>query len=114
MTRKSLLVAFAMCATAASLMADVRVGAAEALKAATNKVQPQYPPIARQMKIAGHVEVEAVVDTDGSVVTAKSVSGNPLLTQTAVSAVEKWKFTPFTSNGAPTKAIITLGFDFRP
>ena len=84
------------------------------MKAATSKVQPQYPPIARQMKIAGHVEIEAIISTDGSVVTAKALSGNPMLTQPAISAVEKWKFTPFTSNGEPTKAVVTLGFDFRP
>jgi hypothetical protein len=37
-----------------------------------------------------------------------------MLTQPAISAVEKWKFTPFTANGEPTKAVVTLGFDFRP
>ena len=37
-----------------------------------------------------------------------------MLTQPAISAVEKWRFTPFTSNGEATKAVVTLGFDFRP
>lgn len=114
MTKRPLLVACALCASATGLMADLRVGTADALKAATSRVQPQYPPVARQMKIAGHVEIEAVVGADGSVASAKAISGNPMLTQPAVSAVEKWKFTPFTSNGEPTKAIVTLGFDFRP
>jgi protein TonB len=104
----------ALCAAAATLMADVRIGTADAIKAATNKVQPMYPAVARQMKIAGHVEIEAVVGPDGAVASAKAVSGNPMLTQPAISAVEKWKFTPFTANGEPTKAIVTLGFDFRP
>ncbi|HYI92738.1 MAG TPA: energy transducer TonB [Bryobacteraceae bacterium] len=114
MTRLPLFATLAVCATALSLMADVRVGATDAIKAATSKVQPQYPAVARQMKIAGHVEIEAVVGTDGSVASAKALSGNPMLTQPAISAVEKWKFTPFTANGEPTKAIVTLGFDFRP
>ena len=114
MTKLPFFATFAICATALSLMADVRVGTTDAIKAATSKVQPQYPAVARQMKIAGHVEIEAVVETDGSVASAKAVSGNPMLTQPAISAVEKWKFTPFTSNGEPTKAIVTLGFDFRP
>jgi protein TonB len=114
MTKLPFITTFAVCATALSLMADVRIGTADAIKAATSKVQPLYPPVARQMKIAGHVEIEAIVETDGSVASAKAVSGNPMLTQPAISAVEKWKFTPFTSNGEPTKAVVTLGFDFRP
>lgn len=114
MTKYSLVAAFTFFAMAASLPAEIRIGMADAVKAATSKVQPQYPAVARQMKIAGHVEIEAVIGTDGSVASAKAVSGNPMLTQPAVSAVEKWKFTPFTSNGEPTKAVVTLGFDFRP
>jgi protein TonB len=112
--KKSIFTAFALFATAVCMNAEVRVSTADAFKAATSKVQPQYPAVARQMKIAGHVEIEAVIDTNGAVTSAKAVSGNPMLTQPALAAVEKWKFTPFTSNGENTKAIVTLGFDFRP
>jgi TonB family protein len=84
------------------------------MKAALTKPHPAYSPVARQMKIAGRVEVEALVNEDGAVESAKAVTGNPLLTQSALSAVEKWKFTPFTSDGKPVKAICTLVFDFRP
>jgi protein TonB len=94
--------------------ADIRVTATDALKAAVNKPQPAYNPVAKQMKVAGKVEVEAVIDTSGSVESVKALNGNPLLTQSAVSAVQKWKFTPFTAEGQPTKAVVTLSFDFRP
>lgn len=114
MTKQSLIAAFTLFTAATSLPAEMRIGPAEAMKSATSKVQPQYPSVARQMKIAGHVEVEAVIGPDGSVASAKALSGNPMLTQPAISAVEKWKFNPFTSNGEPTKAVVTLGFDFRP
>ena len=97
-----------------NLIADIRVTAADAIKAATSKPAPAYSPVARQMKVAGHVEVEAVIGVDGSVETAKAVTGNPLLTQSAVQAVQKWKFTPFTANGEATKAVVTLSFDFKP
>jgi protein TonB len=114
MTKNSLVAAFAFFTLAATLPAEIRVGTADAMKAATSKVQPQYPAVARQMKIAGHVEIEAVIGPDGSVASAKAISGNPMLTQPAIAAVEKWRFTPFTSNGEATKAVVTLGFDFRP
>jgi periplasmic protein TonB len=114
MMKRFALAAFALFVTAGCLTAELRIGTADAMKAATSKVQPQYPAIARQMKIAGHVEIEALVDSNGSVASAKAVSGNPMLTQPAIAAVEKWKFTPFTSNGENTKAVVTLAFDFRP
>jgi periplasmic protein TonB len=94
--------------------AEVRVAGAEAMKAVVSRVQPEYSPIARQMKVAGSVEVEAVVDPSGKVESVKAVSGNPMLTQSAIAAVQKWKFTPFTENGQPAKAVATLKFDFRP
>jgi TonB family protein len=94
--------------------ADVRVPMSDAIKAATVKPQPDYSPIARQMKVSGKVEVELTVGTDGEVESARAISGNPLLTSSALAAVRKWKFTPFTENGAPAKAIITLSFDFKP
>jgi TonB family protein len=95
-------------------LADMRVGTAEAMKAAVSKPAPAYSPIARQMKVSGHVEVEAVIDTEGKVESVKAVSGNPLLTQAAIQAVQKWKFTPFTANGAATRAVTMLSFDFKP
>jgi protein TonB len=94
--------------------AEVRVTTTEAMKAAVSKPQPEYSAVARQMKISGKVAVEAVVNTAGAVESVKAVTGNPLLTQSAISAVQKWKFTPFAENGAPAKAIVTLTFDFRP
>jgi protein TonB len=104
----------ALALLAGGALAEVRVGTGEALKAAINKPQPEYSTVARQMKVAGNVEVEATVDTAGNVQSVKSLTGNPLLTQSAISAVQKWKFSPFAENGAPAKAVVTLTFDFRP
>lgn len=94
--------------------ADLRVPSSDALKAAVAKPQPEYSSIARQMKVAGRVEVEAVVDAEGKVESVKALTGNPLLTQSAITAVQKWKFTPFTADGSPTKAVVSLSFDFHP
>jgi periplasmic protein TonB len=115
MKMKTLILAMAVSLAAGVVAnADVRVSSADGMKAATNKPSPAYSPIARQMKIAGHVEVEAVVGTDGNVEAVKAVTGNPILTQSAIQAVQKWKFTPFTANGEATKAVVTLAFDFKP
>ncbi len=112
--KKTMILGTFVVLSAGALLAEMRVSTSDALKAAVSRPAPQYSPIARQMKVAGHVEIEAVVNPDGNVDTAKAVSGNPLLTQSAIQAVQKWKFTPFTANGEATKAVVTLGFDFKP
>lgn len=93
--------------------AEIRVATDDAMKAATKKSPPDYPPMAKQLKIAGKVEVDVTIDTDGNVENVKIISGNAMLTGSVVSAVKKWKFTPFTAEGAPTKAVAALQFDFK-
>jgi TonB family protein len=93
--------------------AELRVGSSDGIKAAVVKPQPEYPAMAKQMKIGGHVEVEATVSADGSVEDVKAVTGNALLTGAVVGVVKKWKFTPFTQNGEATKAVVSLDFDFK-
>ncbi|HKV33625.1 MAG TPA: energy transducer TonB, partial [Pyrinomonadaceae bacterium] len=48
--------------------------------------KPQYPPIARAAHAAGTVVVQVLIDENGSVVSAKAVSGHPLLQAVAVAA----------------------------
>lgn len=104
----------ALLLTAAGTMnAEVRVTTEEALKAATEKTAPQYPPMARQMRVTGKVEVEIVIDEAGNVENVKILSGNALLTTAVVSAVKHWKFEPFKQSGTATKAVAALDFDFK-
>jgi len=90
-----------------------KVSTNEALKAVQNKVQPDYPPTARQLKIEGTVEVEAVITESGAVEKVNIVSGNPVLTKPAAEAVKHWKFTPFTDGGKAVRAIAPLTFTFK-
>jgi TonB family protein len=90
----------------------IRITEADARKAAISKANPEYPPMARQMRVAGPVVIEAEVGTDGGVEKVQPVSGNALLSAAAVGAVKKWKFTPFTAEGKPAKALIRMGFNF--
>ena len=85
----------------------------DALEAVAHRVAPEYPPIARQLKIQGVVEVEAEIGEDGSVERVKAVSGSPVLTKAAGDALMKWKFKPFTEAGKPIKVVSTLSFNFN-
>ena len=55
----------------------------EGQNAVTAKVSPGYPPIARQLKIVGDVELEVLVTESGTVEKVNIVSGNPVLTRPA-------------------------------
>jgi TonB family protein len=93
--------------------AEVRIQPAEAMKFATAKIQPEYSPIAKQMKVYGRADVEIVINSDGTIESVKAISGNPLLTASAVAAVKKWKFNPIMFDGTAVKAVTTLSFDFK-
>lgn len=92
---------------------DLHISASVAMKAATSKVQPVYPPIAKQLKLEGDVEVEAHISTDGSVDSVKALTGNAVLMNAAVFAMRKWKFAPFTEGGKPVKAVVPVQFSFK-
>ena len=86
----------------------------EAMSAVIGKVAPDYPPIARQLKIAGVVEVEVVLTEAGQVEEVTIVSGNPVLTKPVAEAVKKWKFTPQMQDGKPVRAILPISISFKP
>ncbi len=90
-----------------------KVTKADGLNAVTAKVAPEYPAIARQLKIEGAVELEAVVTETGAVEKVNIVSGNPVLTRPAVDAIKKWKFAPFTADGKAVKALVPLSLSFK-
>jgi TonB family protein len=93
--------------------APKKVTKAEGLNAVTSKVAPEYPPIARQLKIEGAVELEAVVTEGGIVEKVNILSGNPVLTRPATDAIKKWKFAPFTSDGKAVKALVPVSLSFK-
>ena len=93
--------------------AVLKVAESDAKGAAISKAVPEYPQMAKQMRLSGRVEVEAVIDPEGNVEKTQVVSGNALLSGAAVNALKRWKFTPFTSGGKPCRAVTTIAFDFK-
>jgi protein TonB len=93
--------------------APKKITKSEALAAIASRVQPEYPTMARQLKIQGSVELEAQVAENGTVTKVDIVSGNPVLTLTAVDAVKRWKFKPFTEDGKPIKVLAPISMEFK-
>ena len=81
--------------------------------AVTQKVEPEYPAVARQIRLTGSVELEILVDLAGGVERANAVKGNTLLTGPSLQAIRKWKFRPFRTESEPAKAAGTITFTFQ-
>jgi len=74
--------------------------------------QPAYPPIAAAARASGAVEVRVILDTEGAVIAAASISGHPLLQAAAVSAARMARFTPAKLNGSPVKVTGVIVYNF--
>ena len=57
--------------------------------------------------------VEVTVDEQGNVISARALSGHPLLKDAATNAAKGWKFSPTMLTGVPVKVIGTITFNFN-
>jgi protein TonB len=64
-----------------------------------HRVEPVYPPLARQIGRAGRVELRAIIATDGTIQSLQAISGDPLFYQSALDAVRQWRYRPTVLNG---------------
>ena len=78
----------------------------------TRKVQPNYPMLAKQMKIQGAVVLEALIGRDGDIQHLRVVTGPTILAAAAREAVKQWHFKPYLAAGkaVETEARITVNF----
>src|SRR5213082_1494162 len=67
------------------------------------KVQPNYPPLARQARIQGQVVLQAEISKDGSIENLRLISGHPMLAPSAIEAVKQWRYKPYYLNGEPVE-----------
>jgi protein TonB len=80
---------------------------------AVKRVDPVYPPAAREARLTGVVAVEVTVSEQGNVTSARALSGPTLLQNAAVSAARGWKFKPSTLGGVPVITTTTIIFNFK-
>jgi protein TonB len=75
-------------------------------------VSPDYPLLARQMKVQGAVRLQALISREGTIQELQILSGPSILATAAREAVKQWHFKPYMQNGQPveTQANITVNF----
>lgn len=91
----------------------IKVGGAVQLARLIKQVQPVYPPIARQTRVSGTVELTGTIGTDGHIRELKPLSGNPLLIRAAMEAVSQWIYEPTLLNGEPVEVIAPITVTFH-
>jgi len=79
---------------------------------ATKKVEPVFPPIAKAARASGEVKVEVTINKAGKVISARVLSGHPLLRDAALTAARQWEFMPTMVSGKPDKVSGILTFNF--
>jgi len=77
-----------------------------------HRVQPSYPPLARQARIQGTVVLQAVISKDGSIQGLRLVSGHPMLAPAAIDAVKQWRYKPYILNGEPVEVETQITVNF--
>ena len=76
------------------------------------RVQPQYPPLARQARVQGIVVLRAVISREGKIENVKVISGHPLLVKSAMDAVQQWWYRPYYLNNEPVEVETQVTVNF--
>jgi protein TonB len=74
--------------------------------------KPNYPPMAKQIRLQGQVSVQVLVDEYGKVVSAKALNGHPLLLVEAQRAALQARFAPTRLSDQPVKVSGVITYNF--
>jgi periplasmic protein TonB len=77
-----------------------------------HRVEPQYPPIAKQLHIEGRVIVKAIISREGVITHAEAETGQTLLVQAALAAVRQWRYRPYYLNHEPIEVETEITVNF--
>ena len=77
-----------------------------------HRVQPDYPSLARQVRVQGQVVLRAMISREGAIENLQVLSGHPMLVQAAVAAVRQWRYRPYVLNGEPVEVETQVTVNF--
>jgi protein TonB len=76
------------------------------------RVQPLYPPLARQARIQGAVQLRAIISKSGTIERLTLESGHPMLAGAAIDAVRQWRYRPYLLNDEPVEIETEITVNF--
>jgi TonB family protein len=77
-------------------------------KRVVNRIEPEYPETLKRLYIGGIVRIQVTVDPSGRVASTELLGGSPILGQSAMKAVKRWKYVPAANT---EKFVVQLEFD---
>lgn len=98
--------------TATPVPQRIRVDAAAQERKLIQRVEPVYPPLARQVGVEGTVRFTVVIGKDGRMADITVIGGHPLLIPAALEAVKQWVYKPTEWNGIPVEVVTEVALDF--
>jgi TonB family protein len=72
------------------------------------RVEPKYPETLRRLSIGGVVRLQVTISAKGNVENVELLGGNPILAESAASAVKQWVYA---ASHSPTIAEVRISFD---
>jgi TonB family protein len=78
----------------------------------THPVEPNYPLLAKEMKVQGSVVLEAMIGKDGKIQDLRTVSGPSILSSAAREAVQQWRFKPYLQAGQAVETVAKITVNF--
>src|SRR5690349_4434185 len=75
--------------------------------------KPNYPPLARNIRLQGNVNVQVLNDESGKVISAKVTSGHPLFAAEAQHAAMQARFSPTLIGDQPVKVSGVITYQFQ-
>ncbi|MGA7381376.1 MAG: TonB family protein [Terriglobales bacterium] len=91
----------------------VRIPAEVAAELVAQRVEPEYPQAARERRVQGAVDLDALVGKDGVVEKFTAIRGDPDLAAAASAAVRQWRFKPYLRDGQPEGFQTRITVTFR-
>ena len=79
------------------------------------RIAPQWPREALEQGIEGFVQLEVLIDTDGSIKNVKVLDSKPggMFVRNAIRAVQRWKFKPKIEEGVAVERWATTTIEFE-
>lgn len=93
----------------------IRVGGNVQATKLLRQVKPAYPESAQSQGIEGTVLLNAVIGTDGNLLSLVVMNrlADPDLAAAALDAVKQWHYQPTLLNGAPVEVVTTITVNFK-
>lgn len=95
-----------------TLAPDRMIDVGPLMARAAQRLNPTYPPMARNARVTGTVKVFLEVDENGNILKVKGSEGPALLQRAAEDAARRWKFNQTVVDGQAVRVSGYLAFNF--